>query len=99
MKAVSLSISMVVTIIIAVIVLFTLSAFFISGFTKSGGTVSDADAFNEGCGLWKMHGCEKGNADDIEISGYDPDGDGSDNSLDDACDRLGINCWDQCCKP
>jgi len=116
MKGMSLSINIIVIIAIAVIVLLVLSSFFVHTFTKSGGSVSDTDAWTIGCGVWRMQGCKyivdnKCPTETINISGYDPDGNGIDNPLYEACKRVfGVSetnakkkgtdnsCWQKCCQ-
>ena len=86
-KGISLPINMVVIIAVAVIVLLSLAAFFMSGFIHPTAKMSDTDAWNTGCGMWRMRGCKLADVDDITILGYDPDGDGEDDSLAVACAR------------
>jgi len=63
--------------------------------------LSDEEAWNTGCGMWRMRGCKYGDDKNIKIRGYDPDGDGEWNSLRDACIfAFGISageCWEKCC--
>ena len=87
MKGISLPINMVVIIAVAVIVLLSLAAFFMSGFVQPTAKMSDTDAWNTGCGMWRMRGCKLADVDDITILGYDPNGDGKDDSVAVACAR------------
>ena len=88
MKGMSLSINIIVIIAIAVIVLLVLSSFFVHTFTKSGGSVSDTDAWTIGCGVWRMQGCKYIDTKEnkcptgvIRISGYNPEGKTDANTL------------------
>ena len=87
MKGISLPINMVVIIAVAVIVLLSLAAFFMGGFVHPTAKMSDTDAWNTGCGMWRMRGCKLADVDDITILGYDPNGDGKDDSVAVACAR------------
>ena len=78
---------MVVIIAVAVIVLLSLAAFFMSGFVHPTAKMSDTDAWNTGCGMWRMRGCKLEDVDNITILGYDPNGDGNDDSVAMACAR------------
>jgi len=94
---------MLVIIIIAVIVLLAVVSLFMGSFVPTSGTMSDMDAWNRGCGFWKIRGCEKGEDASMTIPGYDPDGNGNDNTLRDACKRLygtddADKCWNKCCN-
>ena len=100
-KGVSLPINMIIILAIAVIVLLSVVAFYTGGLTSSTTSISDADAWNRGCGIWKLRGCNE--TDDFQISGYDFDGDGTADKLSDACrNYLGYtsmsDCHRVCCE-
>ena len=110
MKGISLPVNMVVVIAVAVIVLLSLAAFFMSGFVHPTTKMSDTDAWNTGCGVWRMRGCKIEDVTKIKIAGYDTNGDGVDDSLAVACQRVfgysqseaestGTDnpCWIKCC--
>ena len=100
MRGASISINMLIVIIIAVIVLLAVASLFMGSFVPTSGTMSDMDAWNRGCGFWKIRGCNKSDV-TMTIPGYDPDGNGQDNTLKDACERLfgsGADCWNKCCN-
>jgi len=88
MRGISLPIQTVVGIAIAVIVLLSVVAFFMRSFVPPTSRMSDTDAWNQGCGTWRMRGCVLSDVDDITIAGYDYDGDGVDDTLAEACSRV-----------
>ena len=90
MRGASISINMLIIIIIAVIVLLAVASLFMGSFVPTSGAMSDMDAWNRGCGLWKIRGCSLVNekVPKIEIPGYDPDGDGDYDTLGTACQRV-----------
>ncbi len=104
MKGMSLPINVVVIIVIAVLVMLAVAAFFSGGFTQSRSTISDADALNKGCAVWRAKGCEQGTGGNripfILIDKYDPNGNGidkddvswnNDGTLREACKRVLFN--------
>ena len=97
MRGASISINMLIIIIIAVIVLLAVASLFMGSFVPTSGAMSDMDAWNRGCGLWKIRGCsltpkEEGSktkvVPNITIPGYDPNGDGDYDTLGTACQRV-----------
>ncbi|MCD6092986.1 MAG: hypothetical protein J7J38_03140 [Candidatus Aenigmarchaeota archaeon] len=86
---------------IIIIILISIVVFYAGKLTSS---ISDADAWNRGCGIWKARGCINRQSElvDITIAGYDPDGDGKEDNLQSACrHRFGYtdteDCWKACC--
>jgi len=87
---------MLIVIIIAVIVLLAVASLFMGSFVPTSGAMSDMDAWNRGCGLWKIRGCslttKEGSSTkivpSITIPGYDPNGDGDYDTLGTACQRV-----------
>jgi len=83
MRGLSLSINILIIVILAVIVLLAVASLFMGSFVPTSSTMSDMDAWNRGCGLWRLRGCTLDNdkVPKIVIPGYDPDGDGEYDSL------------------
>jgi hypothetical protein len=50
--------------------------------------MTDTDAWNTGCGMWRMRGCKLSDVNNITILGYDPTGDGKDDTVAVACHRV-----------
>ncbi len=94
MQGVSISINTLVILIVAVLVLLAIASFFMGVFLPESHTISDIDAWNRGCGLWKLSGCSLEERDgerclpSITIAGYDPNGDGKFDDLAVACVRV-----------
>lgn len=86
MKALSLPVNMIVIMAVAIVVLLAAVTFF-SGVIPIMGTISDYDALNRGCAIWKERGCEVADIINIKISGYDPDRKGT-ATLFTACKRV-----------
>lgn len=102
MKGISLPINMIVIIALAVIVLLAVTAAFMGGFGPGTKTISHQQAWYIGCNMAKLRGCSTelfntGSGKIITIPNYDPDGDGSDNNILDACSKaIGVNDTDEC---
>jgi len=94
MQGASISIDTLVILIVAVLVLLAIASLFMGTFLPQSRTVSDLEAWNRGCGLWKLSGCgleERGGTNcipNITISDYDPNGDGKFDDLAVACVRV-----------
>jgi hypothetical protein len=109
MKGMSLPINLVVIIAIAILVLLALAAFFASGFGGGTASISDAQALNKGCGIWKSRGCAGADSggvytelETITIPGYVDPSSGEQKSLGEACvavlqDSEGSKCYEYCC--
>ena len=104
MKGISLPIEMIIILSISVIVLLAVAAYFTQGMVIGGESISDAAAWEKGCQIWKQRGCSNvaGEMASITISFYDPDKNGVENTLADAC-RFFLSytdqndCWNVCC--
>jgi hypothetical protein len=87
LKGISLPINAMIVIIITALVLVVIGGYFITGTTTSTRSMSHTDAWNRGCSLAKARGCLQSDFGDegVSVEGYDPDGDGRDNSVKSAC--------------
>ena len=104
MKAMSLPINMIVIIALAVIVLLGVSAFFMGSFGPGSQSVSATNAWNAGCGMAKMRGCDTalfGTTNGLTITGY-KDSNGNIYTLNEACNAVygttdATACQNYCC--
>jgi len=90
-KGISLPIEMIVIIAIAVLVLVVIAAFFVGGFGKLPGGLSDNAAFAAGCNLLRTtHNCAT-DPSQITVPNYKPPGYTTDQTLGMACTNLGYS--------
>ena len=104
-KGISLPIETMVIIAIVILVLVVIVAFFIGGSGQQLNSIGHDAAIGKGCVILgtqnscKINGDKESSLRSIQIAGYDPDGDGTSNSLFDACNNKGLNadtCWKYC---
>ncbi|MCD6557858.1 MAG: hypothetical protein J7K31_02385 [Candidatus Aenigmarchaeota archaeon] len=106
-KGVSLPINMIIIMIIAVLALLVILAFFMPGWFKQTGTIDVETAFTKGCNsLSILHNCDPDTVEDIIIPGFDHDRNGEPDSLYEVCQlKAAISTHEDCahlcpqCKP
>ncbi len=85
-KGVSLPINMIIIMIIAVLALLVIIAFFMPGWFGQTGSIDVETAFNRGCNtLATLRGCDADAVEDIIIPGFDHDRNNEDDSLLEVC--------------